>query len=286
MKLANTDDAVQGYCSGKSLAQLAAEFSVSESTMRRRLLSRNVQLRGFADAQLVRLLDPATTPDIVDGYLAGKSPNQLADTFGVCRSAILNRLSYAGVLVRGMSEAQRLRAANSTPKQRQQLVAAAHAAVRGRRQPVDERIRRASTRQKRVSHASPAERIVVVAMERAELAVTPQFAIGPYNVDIGIESCSVAVEIEAGYHFRNGFRIQYRERLEYILNQGWDVIIVHTGGRPIRDLAAVIQQILTFNQLARFNKSAIRKYGVINRDGEAATFPGSNFDGLTRVVGF
>src|SRR4051812_21903961 len=95
--------------------------------------------------------------DLVRGYVAGESINQLAKEFSVSRSVVASRLQKAGVQLRGQSEAERLKWSKMGETERAAQVAAAHAASRGRTDPAERRARRALAFQQTRSRAVPNE---------------------------------------------------------------------------------------------------------------------------------
>ena len=63
------------------------------------------------------------------------------------------------------------------------------------------------------------------------LDVTPQRAIGPYNLDIAVNAPLIAVEIYGGkWHSTGTHRIRHFERCKYLLDLGWNVVIVWVDG--------------------------------------------------------
>lgn len=254
---AELDRAVGLYVSGKTLAEVKGLCGVPPSVVSRELKKRGIPAR-TRRAEL-------PTEEIAAAYRNGESELALAEHFQVDRSAIRRVLTESGVEVRGRSAAQYTRLAKMTSEERSLLTEAAHEAARGRTVPAEELSERARMRERTMSHASPREGIFGKYFTRRALEVTPQKAVGPYNVDFAIGP--VAVEVLGGnWH---AYKPEHAQRTPYLLNAGWHVLFVWDLKKAPLCVEAA-EYVLAWAQQASGNPSAVRQYRVIRGDGQLA----------------
>lgn len=265
---ARVDHAVQEYLAGKRAIIVQRETGVSRTVIYKALRSSAPQLirgrrRRIDATEMVRL------------YLTGVSEKALADRFGVNRWTVRARLVENGVAARGRSEAEFVKWANMTLVQRERQVAAAHAATRGRRCSLEERIKRAHANMLLGNYISHYEReFAAMLASRGVADVVLQQAVGPYNCDFGI--APVAVEIYGGYwHWGQGHLIRTPERYRYILNAGWHILAIRIikkdgVGRAIADYT------IAFVEQMRRDPTLRRQYRVIG--GRAKLLAGGSID--------
>jgi very-short-patch-repair endonuclease len=215
-----------------------------------------------------RKWDRADDGDLVQRYLSGERPQALADSYGYNRRTVLNQLIRLGVPLRGFSEAQALRYADSTPEERAAITSAAHDAARGRERPGDEAHRMALGRERTLSMASPAEFLIADHLVERGLPVRHQTAIGPYNCDLTIGSCSVAVEVMGGgWHLAPSRLVKDRERGGYLMDGGWHLLYVLIDRkRPLRD--SLYDEVIAFCEVARGTPAGVRQYRMVGGGGE------------------
>lgn len=284
---ANVDNAVRDYLAGESCQVVAARHRISQGRLKRILEERGAwrdkaTSRALAMAKARRPQVTLPDSDIVARYLAGESVNQLAHAFGVSRRTIDKRLDAAGVERRGSTEANRAMAAGRTPEENLRLMAAAHRAQRGRRKPLEQKIKAAATRERLQTHVSDHEKQLAEALRARGIQVTPQKAIGPYNVDLA--SGSIAVEVfGGGWHAYGIHRKRTPERLRYILDEGWNLVIVWASANRWPVGPGACDYIVAFAQEASGDPSMRGEYRVIFGDGQDATRPGLDVDDLARV---
>ena len=275
----NLEHAIKRYVAGEGAQRLAAEFGISEQRLSNELkargLFRDKAARYALAAQRMSATLRAQTglPDaeIARRYIAGESENALAREFGVARTVITCRLRMAGVERRGSTEANRMMMAKRTPEENARNVAAAHVATANREQTLEEKIRRAKTRQERQTHTSPNElRFAKMLGERGISDCIPQLAIGPYNTDIG--AAPVAVEIFGGGWHAYGDHARLAEtRIRYILDQGWNLVIIWIDERRRRFPVKAADYVAAFIEQARRDPTMRGQYRVIGSDGKAFT---------------
>ncbi|MEI6180242.1 MAG: hypothetical protein WCP31_05775 [Chloroflexales bacterium] len=116
--------------------------------------------------------------EIIARYMTGESEKSLAEAFDVSRQVIRARLRLANVPIRSPLEANRLLAQSRTPEEHKHNTKAAHQASRGREHTVEEKTRRAQTRQARQTHTSPYELLFKEWLQSRGIETIPQQAIG------------------------------------------------------------------------------------------------------------
>lgn len=284
----SVDNAVADYVAGESCEVCARRHRVSESRLRGILRDRGVWRSPAERRKLgsIKLSAARRTrlPDdeIAARYQAGESENSIAKSLGISRGAIRTRLIDAEVPIRGTAEANRLMMAARTPEENRLNTAAAHQAVRGRKSSFDERCRRAKLNEERVAGQVEVERTLSALLAERGIETIPQKAIGPYNVDLG--AAPVAVEVFGGtWHLSGRHAARATERFRYILDQGWNVIIVWVDGRrwPLSSDGA--DDVASFIEQARRDPSTVSKYRVIRGDGEFVTAGESDDDHFALV---
>lgn len=166
--------------------------------------------------------------DLVRRYQAGETEQNLAKVLGVSRTAIRDRLLSAGVRRRGNTEARLLMWKGiPNPLARDEILSAAHSAVRGKGQTQEHRCRIAQTKETRESGVSRMERVLACWLSEAGFVPSLQKAIGPFNIDVAIEKFRVAVELFGGnWHNHGRHAARFRHRCEYLLDRGWLPVIV------------------------------------------------------------
>ena len=152
--------------------------------------------------------------EIATRYLAGESENALAKSFGVSRTAIRLRLESECITRRDKTTANRLLSQQTPIEEHHRRIKIAQEASRGRKQPIEHRIKIAKTRQENCTNASEAEYILADWLRLRGLDVIQQQAIGPYNIDLGIHP--IAVEVFGGAWHAG--KSTHQKRSRYILN--------------------------------------------------------------------
>lgn len=232
-----------------------------------------------------RVRKPIDVDDLVRQYLSGESVNQLAVQFGVGRPTIIRRLQSRDIQPRGSSEAERLKWQRIIdPQARKAQVSGAHEARRGQVDAPEVKARRAATWFRKQQHIWPAETQLAEALRTVGVCVDLAKNIGPYNVDLALNGKLIAVEIDS-HPVRDRGAGPRLDRLEYLLNQGWSVLLIYTKSVPLT-FPGVTQKVLTYLQTTSLNESGRGQYGVIRGDGEATAIPGLNLHSLPAVEGF
>ena len=115
------------------------------------------------------------------------------------------------------------------------------------------------------------------------LDVIPQKAIGPYNVDLA--SGTVAVEVfGGGWHGYGRHRRRAPERLRYILDEGWNLMVIWIIARRRAPLhAAAADYVASFVELASGDPSIRGQHRVVWGDGQEVASVGFNIDDLSAI---
>ena len=205
--------------------------------------------------------------DISKRYLAGEPEYKIAESLGVSRPVIERRLVEAGIRKRTPSEVTKLAMQRLSPAERQRLVSAAHAAVRGVTQSEEHRCKIAITRERKQTGVERGERLLAEKLRNFGLATTFQKAVGRYNIDIAIHEGSIAVEIfGGGWHGHGRHAARFRKRCDYLLNHGWlPVIIWVTKNFPLERPA--VDYLISLSKIASRDKSLRRQERVLRGDG-------------------
>jgi hypothetical protein len=273
----NTDDLVREHQSGRPVDEIARQFGIGKVSVYRRLHQAGVTLLNPRP----RLAVPIA--ELLSRYHAGESEKALATAFGVSRPAIRKRLLEAGITPRDGSAAMLLRMASTTAEQRASLSAAAHAAVRGKRQSDAHRFAIAATRQRLQHGTSPAELKLAAMLAARGIATIPQQAIGPYNCDLG--AGPVAVEVfGGGWHWSGHHVLRAPERFRYILDAGWHILAVKIDSKrsPLTDATA--DHVAAYIEAARRDPARRREYRVIGSAGETLAAGSADDDDLTLIT--
>jgi len=284
---ADLDHAVELYVSGMSAENAARIVHTTEVTLKSALKARGLW-RDRAAMQAIKSAKMSATAmaksdlpiqEIAARYNAGESENELARAFGVSRSAIEARLLKAGVRRRDQAAANQLLAQRTPMSEHLRRIKIAQEASRGLHHSINHRSKIAQTRQARVTHSSPAERLLAMWLTNRGVATVAQQAIGPYNVDLG--AYPVAVEIFGGtWHFTR----DHAKRFRYLFDQGWHVIIVFVDGRRSILTEGAADYIVTFLKEATCNPTMPRQYRVIWGEGKLCASGSANGDELAAIV--
>jgi hypothetical protein len=287
--------AIDLYISGESAesAESAAEHAGVATNRLRRELKQHGLIRDYRESRALgepkrraALLARTTLPvdEIVERYLAGASVNALANDYGVSRNVIELRLKDRGVHLRDVTEANRLMMSRRSPEEHQRNAEAAHRAVRGRKVPFETRCKIALARERKQLTVSPFERRLKGWLrEEFGIEATPQRAVGPYNVDLAAHP--VAVEVfGGGWHSAGAHAARTPDRTRYILDQGWNLVIVWVDDsrkHPLGIRAA--QYVAAFVEESRRDPTLQGEYRVVWGDGHVPTGYKPDIEDLARV---
>ena len=285
MKPANFDHFAQRYLAGESAQKLSKELQVKSDTVTRWLRQSGIEPRSKAEANTGVLASSAMAQEIVARYVAGESENALAKAFGFSRTPIRRLLVQNGIHIRDQSESELLKWAGMSDERRKHQVAKAHQARRGQKDSFEVQAKRARAWHHRTSHQSWREDALGQAIYECGLFVEYQAPIGPYNLDLSIGGMSISVEIECGNWGRPRTSEQYRERIKYILNQGWRILFVFAKNCDLA-FPAITDKVIAYYKFACGDESTRGKYGMVRGDGETVSTRTMNLDCFPRIVGF
>jgi very-short-patch-repair endonuclease len=282
------ENAVKDYVAGESSQVVARRYHTEEKRLTNLLKARGLFRSKAERYRLTTTKASAVTraklglpdEDVARRYEAGESEWALSVAYGVSRSAIRARLRLHGVDIRGIAESERLRGQRMTPEQRARFAELAHANLAGLKQTFESKCRRAQTRERKLLGTSPAELQLAEWLTERGWDATPQKAIGPYNVDLALDT--VAVEILGGsWHMG---KARHATRTPYILNAGWHLVFIWVDGRRFVLETAAADYVVALAQEARRNPAAIREYRVIRGDGREVTRGSADADDFSTVL--
>lgn len=278
------DHAIKLYVAGEGIDVAGEAAGVGERRLKtalreRDLLRTNAEARALADAKRRARID-ALADQIVPRYLAGESTAELMVEFGIGnRNAIKRLVEESGHWWRGRPGSMKTRMARMTFAERQANAAAANEAARGRVHSLEERIQRAQTVETRQLHVAPAERLLGCWLKKRGIESIPQKAIGPYNADLG--AAPVAVEIFGGsWHNTGRHAARTPDRARYILNEGWNLVIVWNDRRLAPFDTGCADYIAAFHERSRRDPTFRGEYRVIWSDGKEASPASPDLDNL------
>jgi very-short-patch-repair endonuclease len=152
-----------------------------------------------------------------------------------------------------------------SPDERLQLLANAHAAVRGKPQTIDQLRKRATGRQAKPPAMSVHESTFAAWMCERDIAYVREMAIDKYNVDFGISP--IAVEILGGeWHGTRKKAAGHSRRTPEILDANWSLLFI--WATPTYPLTPVVADYaVSYLESVRRDPSLLGEYRVIG--GEA-----------------
>jgi very-short-patch-repair endonuclease len=220
---------------------------------------------------------------ICTAYADGASENELAKMHDTSRVTIKNILVRHGIPRRGVGDANRLMMADRTPEENARNSQAAHDAVRGSARSWEQRCELASRRHGTVP-ALATELLYAAWLRLRGLKIVHQHAVGPYNCDLTIPAVGVAVEIFGGnWHGTGKHAGMFAERAQYVLDQGWLLVVVWVDQRKQRLSEASADYIGSLAEQASRDPSLRGQYRVVWGDGEVVPTEGRQLDEFAAV---
>jgi hypothetical protein len=273
---------------GAPVSELVAVSGVSRQTIIARFKERGLKLLLPAERAAKLRSRIQDLRDMTIAYKAGTSLKQIARENRIDEGMLRRAFIDQGVPIRDWRDAGLIVWERMTEADRIAQVTSAHRTSAGCVRSKSAKLKAAATRFVRQSQIRPDEASLTQALRAIGYTISPQLDVGPYNVDVAIESLGVSVEIErrAGSFLRGKNRPgDVLERTEHLLSSGWSVLFIVTARCPLV-FPDIVQKTLAFFELAGRNKPHHGKYGMIRGDGKNRS-PGSmNFDCLPRVPGF
>ena len=286
--------ASEQIASGRYLKDVAREIGYDKSVVSRKVR----ELTGVIPINRSRpsmFLDVPSN-EIISLYEAGKSESAIAKQFGCSRQVVRRRLVDAGVHIRSCQEANSLWIGKTTKEFRQAITEAAHAAVRGKKYTVEDKIHRAISREKSgyQSHFGPGETELCSRLDKEGISYIRQKAVNIYNIDICIGT--IAVELTIGTCKYQGAFVFERKRIKKILDCGYSVILI--GADTLDAMLYFLDDIIAHIKRISRQPSSGRKNWVIrcrksncsvirNQSGQFAAIPTpENFIYSARTINF
>lgn len=233
-----------------------------------------VSIYSFEVVNLPRKLKNIDVDNLTSSYLGGTSEKALAESFGISRSAIRRILVKNDIVPRGRSESMFVRMSQTSPQERQRLAQAAHKARTGQPVSVATKEKHALTVEKKGLTISKTEILLKNSLLGYGIETISQKAIGIYNVDLATDS--VAMEVLGGsWHNTKS----HGQRLNYLLDRGWDVIFVWIGKDFPLTICAT-QDIIAQIEFRNSHPTAPRRYRVIRGSGELVSVGQLNLDNI------
>lgn len=234
--------------------------------------------------------------DLYRRYERGESSVEIAKTIG-CHSATIRKFFQSnGLPIR--RDYMRITNSKRTPEQRMEYTKAARAARLGSKSGFEDQcvraigVERSAQSGNRILSTYEREFADFLQSGNDSFDIGFQAACGPYNIDI-IVNHSVAVEIFGGGFHASGRHIaRHQERVRYILDQGWDIIVVWVNKRRGMPWVAAKKEVISLLEFARGNDATTRQYRVIwgtdeilySLDSKADHFPCVPALGLSRDI--
>lgn len=206
-------------------------------------------------------------------YARGDSVLKMAQTFGVARNVITNRLKGLGYHIRTSSEANLIRFANSTKEYRAQISEKAHAAVRGVKRTAIKREKAAQSREKTAnksphfySNLGVGEIEIFDALASKNLSPIIQKAFKFYNIDIFIRP-NIFIEVsrdpyptKSQCERKRDFRKFIKKAKEITQNKG---VLIEINFSELSILQIFLNDIIAYIQRTCFNPALAGKHFVV-----------------------
>ena len=218
--------------------------------------------------------------EVIDIFLSGIGISGIYAKHGFTVAATKTILAKHGINTRNRSEQQFARLSITPQEERDRIIKAAHDAIRGTKRSKEDLFKRALTIESRPeTFASKNEVRLAKMLGDRGIKTIPQKAIGSYNCDLA--AFPVVVEVFGGHwHWTGQHLARAEERINYILNQGWSVLMVaDTDSFPITN--EVADYIASYIENARTDPSFACEYRVIWGAAEYTTSGGLNDDNFS-----
>lgn len=263
------DNLCRRYQGGETALCLARELGVTQKTVNRLLQRAGVATRGRAEAYAARRgFGDSEWRTLHARYMAGESSVEIARGIGCHSSTLRNGWRRLGLEVRDASACHKLSASKMTAEQRAAMTGPAHAAVRGRKQTLAEKCLRAITREAAPPELTGAELRLHGFLMRLGVHVARERACGPYNIDFAVGH-SIAVECFGGHWHASGrHAARHEQRVRYLLDSGWDVVVVWLDKRGHGGWMRALKNAVTDLKAPGRDPSALREYRVVGGNGD------------------
>lgn len=179
--------------SGLNIVEASNSIGIHKETLRKHLVARGIKVE-----RKIKNLKELPDNEIISLYESGLSELELSKRFNVSRACIRNRLKHSTVKIRGQSEANIVSMGRMTFEQRQDRTRKANNALRGSKQSVQGREKRASGIEMSAYEQMIGfgEKDLKDALNQRGIDAIWQKSCGIYNIDLAVGN--VAVELKSG----------------------------------------------------------------------------------------
>lgn len=265
---------IADYVSGMTGPQIAEKYGIGPSSVHRILKANNIEANSYSPE-----IDLDRAKEL---FQNGIGIGGIVKHVGGSTTYLKNIFAKNGIKTRNRSEQQLARMGRTTAEERRALAKAAHDAIRGKKVSHQSLINRSNARCKTVSKY---ERQLMDMLTERGITTEPQLPIGPYNCDLA--SGSVAVEVfGGGFHWYGKHLASVEERFRYILNAGWNLLVVPVNAWGCELDSVVADYVAAYIKKANSDPSGRREYRVIWRSGECFTTGSLDDDHISIVPPF
>lgn len=226
------------------------------------LLSQRIRAKGIAIPKpKAKPLKQLPDQEIITLYESGMSELALANKFNVSRGAIRNRLRNSGTHIRGQSEANIVSMANMTFKERQNRTRSANNALRGAKQSVEGRKKRAVNLESAgyENMIGIGEKEFKDMLENNPIDFTWQKSCDIYSIDFAVGN--VAVELKKSSVATSVSRDVKRGRVKHLRESGY--ITIYVVFCSIESLIQSFDYIISVINQASRNPPSLSEYWVV-----------------------
>jgi very-short-patch-repair endonuclease len=195
-------------------------------------------------------------------YESGMSAYEVADHFGVSEGVIRKRLRLWGEHIRDYGESTTVRLDRTTEAERIEHGRLISEALKGKAHSYEHRCALAKAREVNITHVGRGEKKIGEILSGHGFNITPQKAVGKYNVDIAINEHRIAVEVFTGLSWLTSSKKGYAEKFKYLVNSGWKPIIVcFSNGQP--EVVKIKNNLIACLDILCLNRATSCHYPVI-----------------------
>lgn len=262
----------QLYDSGKKSFEIAELIGISNCTVYAGLKSVGAEVRKKPWELVI--------DKVKNLYDSGYSVLNMSKTLGCERNTILLCMNKLVLKPRTGSEAMTLRFSKASPDYIKKITKAAHDAVRGKKRPEHELVKRALIHQTNSARFGKLEKTFLNGCLKRGLDAIHQLPVYTYNVDIGIGRVAVEIHNSSG----DAFRVpRLKNRIVHLAYCGFRCFYINVHGiDTISD--SVYDQLITFINEPCSLPTNIGQYRMIRGNGEFMFRTDFNLDHFTDIM--
>jgi very-short-patch-repair endonuclease len=276
----NPDDIIKQYLSGDSFLQLAKANGCSRQTIEKLVTSAGVKKRTQSEQEKLKWARGIATPEKQglgkNGVVSKAWRKKSADMRNAARDRVVE------LYQQGMGGSLIAQEIGSNKSFVRNVIIESILDFRSSRKDFENQL--SQQREKRLSLVADDERLFWKELSSRGIRYVSQKAVGPYNVDIALAKLPIAIEIQV-CRMKEGRSMQ-RKRIEYILNQGYAVLVIYRSRPCSFNVSACTDQVVSLLDIASQDPSVFGKYGMIGRNSNPISPRGCNFMDLPRIPGF